>query len=250
MNDRDPSSASAASSAPPTGASPVAATSLGRSGGGDDTRSALIRAGIDLFGRQGFDGTTTRQIAGAAGVNIAGIAYHFGGKAGLHRACGEAIADLILDYVAPIAVDETALDPDTAADLFVAGVEAMGRFMLGRPEAESVARFMVREQMDPSDTFAILYERLIHPRHAAMCRLFARATGEDPGSEPVVIAVSAMFGQVMFFRVGRATALARLGWEVIDAPRLDCILAVVASTIRATIAARRAAASASSGSRP
>lgn len=210
----------------------------------DDTRSALIRAGIELFGRQGFDGTSTREIARSAGVNIAGIAYHFGGKAGLHRACGEAIAAIIVERIGSLNLPDGAIEampPEAAEDLVVAAVTGLGRFMLGRPEAEAIARFMVREQMDPSETFAVLYGTLIRPRHEAMCRLFARATGEEAAAEAVIIAVSALFGQVMFFRVGRATALARLGWEEIDAARLDTILAVVTTNIRATIAARRAA---------
>jgi AcrR family transcriptional regulator len=210
----------------------------------DGTRAALIRAGIDLFGRNGFDGVSTREIARVAGVNIAGIAYHFGGKAGLHRACGEAIAAIAAERIAlpdlpPGGVD--ALDPTAAADLFVSIVCGIGRFMLGRPEAETIARFMVREQMDPSATFAVLYERLIRPRHEAMCRIFARATGEEATSETVIIAVSAMFGPIMFFRVGRATALTRLGWDEIDATRLETVLGVVTETVRAAIAARRAA---------
>ena len=211
-----------------------------------DTRSALIRAGVDLFGRQGFDGTSTREIARAAGVNIAGIAYHFGGKAGLHRACGEAIAAIITESVGRLdaaALEAAMASPDAAGEAFITAISAIAGFMLGRPEAESVARFMVREQMDPSETFTVLYEVLIRPRHEAMCRLFAHATGEEATSEAVIIAVSALFGQVMFFRVGRATALARLGWEGIDRPRLETILQVVAASVRATIAARRAAVS-------
>jgi AcrR family transcriptional regulator len=219
----------------------------------EDTRSALIRAGIELFGRNGFDGASTREIAKAAGVNIAGIAYHFGGKSGLHRACGEAIAAIVVAHVAaatPPDEDLSALDPESATDLFVAAVCGIGRFMLGRPEAESVARFMVREQMDPSETFETLYEGLIRPRHETMCRLFARATGEDPENPEVIIAVSAMFGQIMFFRVGRATAMARLGWETFDGERLESVLAVVTSAIRATIAARRAAVTAANETNP
>ncbi|MDK9698078.1 MAG: CerR family C-terminal domain-containing protein [Siculibacillus sp.] len=240
---RRPVSAAASRRAPaadvPTGAKVAP-------GEAEDTRSALIRAGIDLFGRNGFDGASTREIARAAGVNIAGIVYHFGSKAGLHRTCGEAIAAIVAEIVGPLAITPEILDdlePDAAADLFVTTLMGIGRFMLGRPEAETIARFMVREQMDPTETFAVLYERLIRPRHEAMCRLFGRATGEDPRRADLIVAVSAMFGQIMFFRVGRATALARLGWATIDADRLDIILGVVTDQIRATIAARRAAAS-------
>ena len=209
----------------------------------DDTRSALIRAGIELFGRQGFDGTSTREIARSAGVNIAGIAYHFGGKAGLHRACGEAIAAIIVERIGSLNLPDGAIEampPEAAEDLVVAAVTGLGRFMLGRPEAEAIARFMVREQMDPTETFEVLYDGLIQPRHERLCRLWARATGEDPASEAVIVAVSAVFGQVMFFRVGRATALRRLGWTTIDEGNVEPIVAAVREATSAFIAARRA----------
>ena len=212
-------------------------------GGGESTRSALVRVAIDLFGRKGYDATSTRDIAAAAGVNIAGIAYHFGGKAGLHRACGEAIAAIIVERIGSLNLPDGAIEampPEAAEDLVVAAVTGLGRFMLGRPEAEAIARFMVREQMDPSPTFEILYGSLIEPRHRRLCRLWGRATGEDPESEGVIIAVSALFGQVMFFRVGRATALRRLGWTTIDEANVEPIVAAVREATSAFIAARRA----------
>ena len=58
----------------------------------DATRAALVAAGLDLFGRRGFEATSTREIAAAAGVNLAAIAYHFGSKDGLRLACADFIA--------------------------------------------------------------------------------------------------------------------------------------------------------------
>ena len=52
-------------------------------GRGDATRLALIRAALDLFGAKGFEAASTRDVAAAAGANLASIAYHFGGKEGL-----------------------------------------------------------------------------------------------------------------------------------------------------------------------
>lgn len=37
-------------------------------------------AAKELFSKKGFDGTSTREIVNAAGVNISLISYHFGGK--------------------------------------------------------------------------------------------------------------------------------------------------------------------------
>src|SRR5947207_9900827 len=52
----------------------------------NETRQRLIRAGLVLFGAQGLDGVSTRQLAAAAKVNQAAIPYHFGGKEGVYRA--------------------------------------------------------------------------------------------------------------------------------------------------------------------
>lgn len=207
---------------------------------GEKTRASLVRVALDLFGRKGYDATSTRDIASAAGVNIAGIAYHFGGKAGLHRACGELVAGFLAERLITVDLDPTAISPDEAAAAFLEAMTGLARFMLARPEAEAIARFMVREQMDPTETFEVLYDGLIQPRHERLCRLWARATGEDPTSEAVIVAVSAVFGQVMFFRVGRATALRRLGWTTIDEGNVEPIVAAVREATSAFIAARRA----------
>lgn len=214
------------------------------SAAGEKTRANLLRVALDLFGRKGYDATSTRDISGAAGVNIAGIAYHFGGKAGLHRACGELVASFMGERLATLVAGDPAADaaltPDEAAERFEAAICGFARFVLARSEVEAIARFMVREQMDPTATFSIVFEGLIRPRHARMCRLWGRAVGEDPMSEDVIIAVSTVIGQIVFFRVGRATALRVLGWETIDGERVERILAVVRETIRAMAATRRA----------
>jgi len=49
-------------------------------------RSRLLATALRLFAENGFANTSTRQVATAAGVNIAAISYYFGDKAGLYRA--------------------------------------------------------------------------------------------------------------------------------------------------------------------
>lgn len=48
------------------------------------TRERILAAALPLFARHGFDGTSVRMVSGAAGVNVATLAYHFGGKEGLY----------------------------------------------------------------------------------------------------------------------------------------------------------------------
>jgi AcrR family transcriptional regulator len=51
-----------------------------------DTRERLLASALDAFAEHGFDGTTTRDIAARAGVNLGLLQYHFGGKERLWRA--------------------------------------------------------------------------------------------------------------------------------------------------------------------
>ncbi|WP_033221634.1 TetR/AcrR family transcriptional regulator [Kitasatospora phosalacinea] len=51
----------------------------------DLSRDRIVAAATALFAEHGYDGTTTRTIAAAAGLNVATVAYHVGGKADLYR---------------------------------------------------------------------------------------------------------------------------------------------------------------------
>lgn len=55
----------------------------------DTTRENLLKAAIHVFAEKGYDGATVKDLAAAAGVNIALISYHFGGKEKLFRQCLE-----------------------------------------------------------------------------------------------------------------------------------------------------------------
>jgi AcrR family transcriptional regulator len=61
--------------------------SRGRPKGGasDDVREKLLAAARDLFLRYGYRSVSSRQVATAAGANVAMIRYYFGGKPGLYK---------------------------------------------------------------------------------------------------------------------------------------------------------------------
>jgi AcrR family transcriptional regulator len=45
-----------------------------------DTKQKILDTAESLFGEQGYDATSLRQIIAAAGVNLAAVHYHFGSK--------------------------------------------------------------------------------------------------------------------------------------------------------------------------
>jgi len=50
----------------------------------EDARARLIDAAIKLFAEKGYEGTSVRDLATAAGVNVAAVSYHFGSKDALY----------------------------------------------------------------------------------------------------------------------------------------------------------------------
>lgn len=54
----------------------------------DDSKAKekILNVAMELFAEKGLDGTTTREIASASGLNLSLISYYFGGKEGLYKA--------------------------------------------------------------------------------------------------------------------------------------------------------------------
>ncbi|MEW2121322.1 TetR family transcriptional regulator [Streptomyces sp. NPDC005474] len=64
-------------------AAPAPVRTRGRPRGNPPTRESIVSAARSLFLERGYRRTTLRAVAGAAGVDPALIAYHFGSKKGL-----------------------------------------------------------------------------------------------------------------------------------------------------------------------
>lgn len=64
----------------------------------DRTTPARIRdAAVEVVGRQGWDKTTTRQIASAATVPVGLVNYHYGSKDGLRQACDDWVIERLAE---------------------------------------------------------------------------------------------------------------------------------------------------------
>ena len=206
------------------------------------TREALIRAGLDLFGRHGYEASSIRDIARAAGVNSAGIAYHFGGKDGLRQACAETIVATMQRQVLgpkPLPPLPPDLDPDAALEAILAAVGRVTAFAARAPESETIARFVVREMMEPTPAFELLYEGLVGPVHGRLCALWAAAAGTEAEAPETRLSVFAMIGQVLYFRLARPAVMRRMGWQAIGAEEGEAIAGIIRAAVAASVLAAR-----------
>jgi AcrR family transcriptional regulator len=207
----------------------------------EQTRQALIRAGLKLFGERGYDGTSTRQVAAVANANIGSIAYHFGSKEGLRAACAGFIVETIKGMAgqALAAAEPPVPSPEAARRQLLAALERMVAFMVASPEAGTIVQFILRELSHPTAALDIIYDGVFEPTHRRLCQIWAAATGEDAESERTRITVFTMIGQVIYFRVGRAAVMRRMGWRDIGTREASAIAEVAESNLAVILESRR-----------
>jgi AcrR family transcriptional regulator len=211
----------------------------------EQTRAALVHAALKLFGRQGFDGTSTRQIAAEAKANIGSIAYHFGGKEGLRAAA----ADFIVETIQGIAGDTLSAtqatvpaDPEAAKAQLFAALERMAGFVVASPQAGEIVQFVLRELSHPTAALDRIYAGVFEPTHRRLCQIWEQATGEPAESEATRLTVFTLIGQVIYFRIGREAVMRRMGWREIGDEEAAKVVAATTDNLRAMLAARRPAA--------
>lgn len=200
---------------------------------GEASRRALIQAGVELFGRRGLEGATTRAIANASGQNIAAIGYYFGSKDGLYLAVTQHLLESTFGHLLPLIEQTEALlskGQAKPAQLLKALLELCRALvlMLTRDETRAISRIITREQTDPTAAFALIYERAIARAHRCLAGLLDQYSGADPGPIDSVLRAHILLGSILGFRVAAATVLRRTGWrqygpgEVEQIARLAC----------------------------
>ena len=205
---------------------------------GAETRQRLVEAALDVFGRYGFEGATTRQIAKAAKANLAAIVYHFGSKEALHVAVAEylvgRIAALVGPSLAAASAPKAAATPAKARAALISVLETYADVLLGESEAERWARFIVREQMQPTAAFDVIYQTM-GGAHGVGARLVAVILGRSPEDEAVKLSVFTLMGQILVFRVARELVLRRMGWRTIGEKERSMIKRVVLAQTNAIL---------------
>jgi AcrR family transcriptional regulator len=174
------------------------------------SKEALLQAARTLFGQQGFEGTTIREIGDEAGVDAALIARYFGSKADL--------------YIAAVIAEDAEGAPSEYE-----GLEHIAEVMLTRADQRGpgpVLQAIVRSDTSTEIREAALdhvARRLVGPLTAEVA-----AQGVDRPELRVQIAVSALLG----INLGRS-----LGWfdEIRSVPREE-LVALIVDALNAVIA--------------
>ncbi len=172
-------------------------------------RNRLLRAALALFALQGFAKTSTREIAEAAQVNVASIAYYFGDKAGLYRAVF--LGPLAEMPPPPAPRDGAEPTLEDALRVLYAG------FIAPLAEGDAARQCMklhMREMIEPTGLWDDLIAREIRPSHDALLALLCRHFGLAAADADVERLAVCLAGLGIHLHLGR---------DVIDtlAPQLN-----------------------------
>jgi AcrR family transcriptional regulator len=173
------------------------------------TREALLNAGIRLFSKKGFNGTSVKEICEEAGVNVSLISYHFEGKNGLYRACLEEFGE------ARLKVAQRILVPPKSREEFKLRLELFAEDMLlcqaEQPEHTRVVQRDIALELDPAQdifrkTFLQIFQGCVKFFESAQDQGFIRKD-----LDPLVV-VSLWVGSL--FHVGYTDALKKRYFHV------------------------------------
>ncbi|WP_426502021.1 TetR/AcrR family transcriptional regulator [Dactylosporangium sp. McL0621] len=78
------------------------------------TSESILAVAVGLFARHGFAAVSLRQIAEAAGVDVATVHHHTGGKAALYEACFGVVYEAERAALGPVLADARLALPDGA----------------------------------------------------------------------------------------------------------------------------------------
>jgi len=161
---------------------------------GEQSRERLQQAAMRLFATQGFNATSTREIALAAGANVAAIAYYFGDKAGLYRAA-------LTDFMPPPEKNIAQFDQPgfTLRQVLHGYYTQMLAPLMEDDVAQLRLRMWLREVLEPTGIWQNEIDNGIRPEFEAMASVLARHLGVPVDDEVrrLVHAVAALGAHLM-----------------------------------------------------
>ena len=214
------------------------------------TKDRLLDAAEQLFAEKGFDGASIRDLAAAAGVNVAAVNYHFQGKDNLYR---EVIKRRFVDQrdasLAALASLLEKTDGQPALDRVIATM--VGQHVAGALAAPGQPTFMAlmgREMnADRSIENTTFFKQLIAPMFDSYSAALLKAC-PDLDQERINWFMASIVGQVHHFIFRRmkwnslpedseSRAFMKRAFPALTLPREDYVKEVTAHITRFSTAA-------------
>ena len=168
---------------------------------GEETRSRIIDAAIELFAQYGFEGTSTRSLAERANVNLPAIQYYFGSKEGLYRAVFEHVREGIPKHMRPMVEQVDAILPRESVPrtkLHTLLIQLLDTFLLIIVEMPKTSRllFFRAEFEQPELLGDLLYESMWRHVVRPCVELIARLSDSPANDRKIIVGTMLIVGQI------------------------------------------------------
>lgn len=186
-----------------------------------DTKRKILEAAMQLFALKGFEGTTIRQIAELAQVNVASLNYHFKSKENLRQAI---LSEVIDDFKCNI--------------LSLSGAKSVREYVLGiyygmvKDQAKCLNQFKLFLDGEPSpcqsdDHYPLKYE--------FFSQLLEKEVPKSVPKEEKMWMMNVVFGYVVHMAVISSTAMGQASIKKILPEQEESIPAYIEKLVDALI---------------
>ena len=172
----------------------------GKSAHDTATVQRLLDSAAHEFARHGYAATRVRDIVDAAGVNLAAVNYHFGGKEGLYRATLAMLASRARDDVPTDSPEMRAAPPEEQLRAFARAT--LVRY-LGQEQPLAASRIMAHELLDPTPAFESTMRQGSRPQWERLIEIVSALIGSRASRDDVELTTLSIAGQWAFFLFGR-----------------------------------------------
>lgn len=161
------------------------------------TRSHILEAAGKIFAERGFRNATVREICGQAGVNVAAINYHFGGKEGLYTAVLKHWREVAYQKYPPDLGTDESSSPE---DRLRAFIRSFVYRILKEGPPSWFGKLWVREFVEPTGALDIMIEEQILPSFQTLASIVRELLGPKADKKSVDLCTMSIVGQCLYFR--------------------------------------------------
>lgn len=117
----------------------------------ENSKQRILQAATKLFAKQGFDGTSIRQICKEANANICMISYFWGGKQELYNGIIEDLVEKQTEYAKTFIdfdFEPASLDKKSQINLLMTVIDKVIEFFYSKKISKDLLIFLLKAQQD------------------------------------------------------------------------------------------------------
>ena len=166
-----------------------------------NTRTTLLDAAEELFSRNGYGIVGVREIVERAGVNLAAVKYHFGGKGNLYRETVRRALERRDTAKAWGALRPQPESRKAAATMLVQFIHLFLKRLLMQTD-DVVSSLILREAAEPTDAIDFVIQHFAQPHEETLVRVIAVLLPKA-SRRALSLHAQSILGQVLHYRTYR-----------------------------------------------